>query len=88
MSIRELLSYDDIEIDTAGTGNDALASLRGQDYDCVVLDLRLPDMTGFEVLEEIKRDESLSDVRWSCSPDGSSRPRRTRSCTPWRAASW
>jgi CheY-like chemotaxis protein len=62
LSIRELLSYDDIEIDTAGTGNDALASLRGQDYDCVVLDLRLPDMTGFDVLEEIKRDEALSDV--------------------------
>src|SRR4029434_1165983 len=62
MSIRELLSYDDIEIDTAGTGNDALASMRGQDYDCVVLALRLPDMSGFEVLEEIKRDEALSDV--------------------------
>jgi CheY-like chemotaxis protein/signal transduction histidine kinase len=62
MSIRELLGYDDIEIDTADTGTDALASLRDQEYDCVVLDLRLPDMTGFEVLEEIKRDESLSDV--------------------------
>jgi HAMP domain-containing protein/CheY-like chemotaxis protein/signal transduction histidine kinase len=62
MSIRELLSYDDIEIDTAGTGSTALSSLREQQYDCVVLDLRLPDMTGFEVLEEIKRDNSLSDV--------------------------
>jgi CheY-like chemotaxis protein len=62
MSIQELLSYDDIEIDTAGTGSGALTNLREQQYDCVVLDLRLPDMTGFEVLEEIKRDESLSDV--------------------------
>src|SRR3954463_7862128 len=62
MSIQELLSYDDIEIDTAGTGNGALTSLREQQYDCVVLDLRLPDMSGFEVLEEIKRDESLADV--------------------------
>ncbi|TMJ00555.1 MAG: response regulator, partial [Alphaproteobacteria bacterium] len=62
MSIQELLSYDDIEIDTAGTGSGALTSLRQQQYDCVVLDLRLPDMSGFEVLEEIKRDESLSDV--------------------------
>ena len=56
------MSYDDIEIDTAGTGSDALESLREQHYDCVVLDLRLPDMTGFEVLEEIKRDDALSDV--------------------------
>jgi CheY-like chemotaxis protein len=62
LSIHELLSYDDIEIDTAGTGNDALENLRQQQYDCVVLDLRLPDMTGFEVLEEIKRDDTLAEV--------------------------
>jgi CheY-like chemotaxis protein/signal transduction histidine kinase len=62
LSIRELLNYDDIEIDTAGTGRGALVSLRERQYDCVVLDLRLPDMTGFEVLEEIKRDDALSEV--------------------------
>jgi HAMP domain-containing protein/CheY-like chemotaxis protein/signal transduction histidine kinase len=62
LSIRELLCYDDIEIDTAGTGRDALTSLREQQYDCVVLDLRLPDMTGFEVLEELKRDDALSEI--------------------------
>ena len=62
LSIRELLNYDDIEIDMAGTGHAALTSMREQQYDCVVLDLRLPDMTGFEVLEEIKRDETLLEV--------------------------
>ena len=62
LSIRELLSYDDIEIDTADTGRAALDSLRDQQYDCVVLDLRLPDMTGFEVLEEIKGDTALAEV--------------------------
>jgi len=62
LSIRELLSYNDIEIDTAATGRTALDSLRDQQYDCVVLDLRLPDMTGFEVLEEIKGDAGLADV--------------------------
>jgi CheY-like chemotaxis protein len=62
MSIRELLSSDDIEIDTAGTGRGALKSLRGKQYDCVVLDLRLPDMTGFEVLEQIRDDKMLSEV--------------------------
>jgi HAMP domain-containing protein/CheY-like chemotaxis protein/signal transduction histidine kinase len=62
LSIRELLGSDDIEIDTADTGEGALTSLRDQQYDCVVLDLRLPDMSGFEVLEEIKRDVELAEV--------------------------
>jgi CheY-like chemotaxis protein/signal transduction histidine kinase/HAMP domain-containing protein len=62
MSISELLGYDDVEIATAGTGRSALEMLRQQPADCVVLDLRLPDMTGFEVLEELAADEQLSDV--------------------------
>ena len=62
MSISELLGHDDVEIETAGTGRGALDTLRRQPADCVVLDLRLPDMTGFEVLEELAADEQLSDV--------------------------
>jgi HAMP domain-containing protein/CheY-like chemotaxis protein/signal transduction histidine kinase len=62
MSISELLGYDDVEIETAGTGRDALAALRREPADCVVLDLRLPDMSGFEVLEQLGADASLSEV--------------------------
>jgi CheY-like chemotaxis protein/signal transduction histidine kinase len=62
MSITELLGHDDIEIVIADTGADALATLRDQPCDCVVLDLRLPDMSGFQVLEEIRGDSALSDV--------------------------
>ncbi len=62
MSIRELLGHDDIEIQTVGTGHDALRTLREQGADCVVLDLRLPDMSGFEVLEQVKNDPSLSEL--------------------------
>src|SRR4051812_31747516 len=62
MSITELLGHDDIEIVTASTGAGALDTLRENPCDCVVLDLRLPDMTGFEVLEHIREDASLSDV--------------------------
>jgi HAMP domain-containing protein/CheY-like chemotaxis protein/signal transduction histidine kinase len=62
MSIRELLDHNDIEIVTTGTGAGALSTLRENPCDCVVLDLRLPDMSGFEVLDTIRQDDSLSNV--------------------------
>jgi CheY-like chemotaxis protein len=62
MSIDALLSHDDIEILNAATGAEALATLRAEPCDCVVLDLRLPDMSGFEVLNEMRRDATLADI--------------------------
>jgi HAMP domain-containing protein/CheY-like chemotaxis protein/signal transduction histidine kinase len=62
MSITELLGHDDIEILTADTGAKALSTMRNQPCDCVVLDLRLPDMSGFEVLDRLRNDETLSNV--------------------------
>jgi HAMP domain-containing protein/CheY-like chemotaxis protein/signal transduction histidine kinase len=62
LGISELLGHDDLAITTTSTGGGALALLRERRYDCVVLDLRLPDMSGFQVLEEIRADSSLSEV--------------------------
>jgi HAMP domain-containing protein/CheY-like chemotaxis protein/signal transduction histidine kinase len=62
MSIKELLGHDDLDIVTADSGAAALAALAEQPCDCVVLDLRLPDMSGFEVLERISGDKRVSDV--------------------------
>jgi CheY-like chemotaxis protein/signal transduction histidine kinase/HAMP domain-containing protein len=62
IGIKELLGYDDIEIVTARTGSEALTTLRDQPCDCVVLDLRLPDMSGFDVLGELRGDAALSEV--------------------------
>ena len=56
MSIRELLGHDDIEIVNADTGERGLEHVAGKPCDCVVLDLRLPDMSGFEVLERMRAD--------------------------------
>ena len=62
LSISELLGHDDLDIVTADTGAAALAAMAEQPVDCVVLDLRLPDMSGFEVLETISRNEDLATV--------------------------
>ncbi len=87
MSIGELLGHDDIEIVTVGTGAAALDSLREDAADCVVLDLRLPDISGFELLEKLRADPSLCEIRSSYSQGANFRPRKRRSCTQWRAAS-
>jgi HAMP domain-containing protein/CheY-like chemotaxis protein/signal transduction histidine kinase len=59
MSVTELLGHKDIEIVTATTGSEALRIMRDSQVDCVVLDLRLPDMSGFELLEVIQSDPAL-----------------------------
>jgi CheY-like chemotaxis protein len=62
VSLSELLAHDDIEILSAETGNAALQRLSEERPDCIVLDLALPDISGFEVLEKIRDDASLADI--------------------------
>ncbi len=61
-SIVELLGYTDIETVAVATGREALDAMLDKSFDCVVLDLRLPDMTGFELLERIHTEPVLTDV--------------------------
>ena len=61
-TIRELLGYEDIDVTTASTGREALTAVAEGQFDCVVLDLRLPDMSGFEILERMRDDQSVSDL--------------------------
>jgi HAMP domain-containing protein/CheY-like chemotaxis protein/signal transduction histidine kinase len=62
LSITELLDHDDIHVMAVGTGNAALDAMRDAAPDCVVLDLRLPDMSGFDLLEKIRDDAALCDL--------------------------
>jgi len=61
-STRELLGYEDIDIDVVDSGAAALSSLAKASYDCVVLDLRLPDISGFDVLAQLRDDAKLKDL--------------------------
>jgi HAMP domain-containing protein/CheY-like chemotaxis protein/signal transduction histidine kinase len=55
LSIEALLGHDDIEVNLLSTGAEAIAAIRERAYDCLVLDLRLPDMTGFELLDQLNK---------------------------------
>jgi len=59
-SIVELIGNSDVSTTAVSTGAAALAALKAGHFDCIVLDLGLPDMTGFELIEQIKQDVSLS----------------------------
>jgi CheY-like chemotaxis protein/signal transduction histidine kinase/HAMP domain-containing protein len=61
MSIRELIHHDDLDIVSAGSGEEALDLMRAEQWDCVVLDLKLPDMSGFDVLETLA-EEKMENV--------------------------
>jgi CheY-like chemotaxis protein len=62
LSIRELLGYDDIDVSVVDTGAAALEIVQRETFDCVVLDLRLPDMTGFDILERMRDIPALNDL--------------------------
>ena len=61
-SIVELLDHQDIELVPASSGGEALEAMQERQFDCVVLDLRLPDMTGFELLGRLHADSALAKV--------------------------
>ncbi len=61
-SVVELLGYKDIEMVAVATGGEAMEAMLDQPFDCVVLDLRLPDMTGFDLLEKVHAEPALADV--------------------------
>ncbi len=62
LSIRELLGHDDIDVIVASSGAEALDLVAKESFDCVVLDLRLPDMTGFDILERLRDIPAMRDL--------------------------
>ncbi|MBV9468347.1 MAG: response regulator, partial [Abitibacteriaceae bacterium] len=61
-SIIELIGNRDVITTAVGTGEEALAQLKEKRFDCMVLDLGLPDMEGFELLKKVKRQAKYKDL--------------------------
>jgi CheY-like chemotaxis protein len=66
----ELLDYADIEIVVARTAESALVALLKADFDCCVIDLRLTDMNGVELLDLIKSQLKLAQLSVIVYTDG------------------
>jgi CheY-like chemotaxis protein/signal transduction histidine kinase/HAMP domain-containing protein len=61
-SIVELIGNGDVQTTPARTGAEALEALEAERYDCMVLDLGLPDMSGFELIERIRKQSNLVEL--------------------------
>jgi len=61
-AIVKLIGDSDVDITAVGTGQEALAALHASHFDCMVLDLTLPDISGFELLDLIGKDQRLRDL--------------------------
>ena len=59
-SIRQLLENEDVHITAVRTAADALARLSAQTFDCVVMDLNLPDFSGYELLTKMAEADEVS----------------------------
>jgi CheY-like chemotaxis protein/CHASE3 domain sensor protein len=59
-SVMRLIEDDDIEIVAVGSGEEALELLRTRVFDCMITDLRLPDMQGSELLKQMAAEEIVS----------------------------
>ena len=59
-SVVHLIKEDDIDIAAVATGAEALELLKGTVYDCMIIDLKLPDMDGSELLERMTTEDICS----------------------------
>ncbi len=62
LRIIEAIGDGDVRATAAASGAEAIAALGAQDFDCVVVDLGLPDMAGLDLIERIKADPATRDL--------------------------
>jgi len=61
-NIVELIGTADVDIYAVASGKEALGALSSARFDCIVLDLTLPDISGFDVIDRIGKDDALKDI--------------------------
>lgn len=62
LAVKEQLVEKGIEVAQAFTGQEALDMLENQTFDCIILDLNLPDASGFDLLDQIKTQDRFTHI--------------------------
>lgn len=62
LAIKELIGNGDVKCTSAFLGQEALKLLENEKFDCMILDLGLPDISGFDLLEMIKSSSSIQPL--------------------------
>ncbi|HSX62932.1 MAG TPA: response regulator [Tahibacter sp.] len=60
--VQNMLASSSVQVDNAASGREGLDALRERHFDCLVLDLQLPDMSGFDFLDEYARLDGTPPV--------------------------
>ena len=61
-NLKQVLVKDGFAVDTSDTREDGLAQTEINEYDCIVLDINLPDGSGFELLGNLRKSENKTPV--------------------------
>lgn len=60
--LTEQLEEKGVDVAQAFTGKEAMELLEEQEFDCIILDLKLPDISGFDLLDNIKAQPALTHI--------------------------
>ncbi len=62
LAVKELLHAHEINSEIANDGEQALERLKKEQYDCIILDINMPGMGGYEILDKFKADQKLKKI--------------------------
>ncbi len=71
--VKMYLEREDYIIDEADNGRDALEMALEEDYECIILDLMMPEMDGIEVCEELRKQKTTPVIMLTAKGEESNR---------------
>jgi DNA-binding response OmpR family regulator len=60
--LKDILEFEGYEVLVAQTGKEGLSAIGRDQPDCIILDLMLPDLSGYQVCEEARRNKVLTPI--------------------------